>query len=69
MGDADELLFVAEGDDAMPILKCDSARGSEARYADDNMLVEEDATVCVASAFRHEVKVKATPRCATCAVS
>ena len=27
MGDADELLFVPEGDDAMPVLKPDRARG------------------------------------------
>ena len=31
MGDADELLFATEGDDAMPVLKSDSARGLEAR--------------------------------------
>jgi hypothetical protein len=31
MGDADELLFLTEGDDAMPVLKPDDARGPEAR--------------------------------------
>ena len=45
MGDADELLFVTEGDDAMPVLKPDSARGLEARYAYANEFIEEDAAV------------------------
>ena len=54
MGDADELLSVAEGDNAMPVLKPDSARGLEARYAYANEFIEEDAAVRVASAFRHE---------------
>ena len=66
MGDADELLFVTEGDDAMPVLKPDRARGPEARYADAHEFIEEDAAVRVASAFRHEVK--ATPRPPRCVV-
>jgi hypothetical protein len=56
MGDADELLFVTEGDDALPVLKPDRARGLEARYADANELVEEDASIRVASALWHESK-------------
>ena len=55
MGDADELLFVTEGDSAMPVLKPNSARGLEARYAYANEFIEEDAAVRVASAFRHEL--------------
>ena len=67
MGDADELLFVTEGDDAMPVLKPDRARGPQARRGEAPELVEEDATVRVASAFRHELKV--TPRPPPCLVS
>ena len=44
----------------MPVLKPDRARGPEARYADANEFIEEDAAVRVASAFWHELK--ATPR-------
>ena len=55
MSDADELLFVPEGDNAMPVLKPDRARGSEARYADANELIEEYAAIRVASAFWHEL--------------
>ena len=61
MGDADELLFVTEGDNAMPVLKPDSARSLEARYADANEFIEEDAAVRVASAFRHEIKAAPRP--------
>ena len=60
MGDADELLFVTEGDNAMPVLKPDRARGPEARYGEANKFIEENAVVRVASAFWHELK--ATPR-------
>jgi hypothetical protein len=56
MGEADELLFVTEGNDAMPVLKPDRARGPEARYAEAHELIEEDAAVRVASAFRHELE-------------
>ena len=66
MGDADELLFVTEGDDAMPVLKPDRARGPEARYADANKFIEENAAVRVASAFWHELK--ATPRHHLCGI-
>jgi hypothetical protein len=41
MGDADELLFVTKGNDAMPVLKPDRTRGFEARYADAHELIEE----------------------------
>jgi hypothetical protein len=63
MGDADELLFVPEGDDAMPVLKRDRARGLEARRGKAQELVEEKAVVRVASAFRHEFAT--TLGCAT----
>ena len=56
MGDADELLFLTEGDDAMPVLKPDRARGLEARRGEAHEFIEEDAAVRVASAFRHELK-------------
>ena len=58
MGDADELLFVPEGDDAMPVLKPDRARGLQARYADAYEFIEEDAVVRVAPAFRHKLKLR-----------
>jgi len=61
MGNADELLFVAEGDDAMPVLKPDRARGLEARRGEARQFVEEDAAVRVASAFRHELKATLSP--------
>ena len=52
--------FVTEGDNAMPVLKPDRARGLEARRGEAHEFVEEDAAVRVASAFWHEFK--ATPR-------
>ena len=57
MGEADELLFVTEGDDAMPVLKPDRARGPQTRYAYANEFIEEDAAVRVASALWHEFDV------------
>ena len=42
----------------MPVLKPDSTRGLEARYAYANEFIEEDAAVRVASAFRHELKAR-----------
>ena len=54
MGDADELLFLTEGDDAMLVLKPDRARGLEARRGDAHEFIKEDAGVRAASAFRHE---------------
>jgi len=60
MGDADELLFVTEVDDAVLVLKPNRARGLQARYAHANKFIEENAAVRVASAFWHELK--ATPR-------
>ena len=60
MGDADEPVLLAERYERPLVLKPDHARGLEARYADANEFIEEDAAVRVASAFRHEFK--ATPR-------
>ena len=56
MSDADELLFVTEGDDAMPVLKPDRARGPQTRRGEAHEFVEESAAARVASAFRHEFK-------------
>ena len=63
MGDADELLFVPEGDDAMPVLKPDRARGLEARGGEAHEFIEENAAVRVASAFWHELKAILAPLC------
>ena len=45
MGDADELLFLTEGDDAIPVFKPDRARGLEARRGEAHEFIEEDAAV------------------------
>ena len=58
MDDADELLFVAEGDNTQPVLKPNRARGLEARRGEAREFVEEDAAVRVASAFRHEFELR-----------
>ena len=58
MGDADELLFLTEGDDAMPVLKPDRARGLEARRGKARQFVEEDASVRIDPAFWHEVTAR-----------
>jgi hypothetical protein len=55
MGDADEFALLAERYDGLQVLEFDNARGLEARYADANEFVEEDATVRVASALWHEL--------------
>jgi hypothetical protein len=55
MSEADKLLFLTEGDDAMLVLKPDRARGLEARRGDAYEFIEEDAAVRVASTFRHEL--------------
>jgi hypothetical protein len=55
-----------EGDDAMPVLKPDRAHGLQARRGEGHELIEEDAAVRVASAFRHELK--ATPRALVCGI-
>ena len=60
MSDADEFVLLAERYDSLPVLKSDSARGFETRYADADKLIEEDAVVRVASAFRHDFE--AAPR-------
>ena len=46
-------VLVVEGDYAMSVLDPDRARGSEARRGEAHELIEEDATVRVASAFWH----------------
>ena len=56
MSDADEFVLLAERYEDLPVLKSNRARGLEARYADADKLVEEDAVVRVASAFRHELE-------------
>jgi hypothetical protein len=73
MGDADAfaafaaMVLVAEGDESVSVLKSDSARGLEARRGEAQKFVEENATVRVASAFRHEFELRLV--CATtCAV-
>jgi hypothetical protein len=63
MGDADELLFVTEGYEGLPVFKPDRVRGPEARYADANEFIEENAAVRVAPAFRHELGQLAYPMC------
>jgi hypothetical protein len=55
MSDADELGLLAEWYAGPLVLKPDRAGGPQARYADANKFVEEDAAVRAASAFRHEV--------------
>ena len=65
MGDPDAfaafatMVLVAEGDDALPVLKPDRTRGLEARRGEAHQFVEENAAVCVTSAFGHEFE--ATP--------
>ena len=67
MGDADAfaafaaMVLVAEGDESVPVLKSDSARGLEARRGDAHELIEEKAVVRVASAFRHALKATPLP--------
>ena len=58
MGDADELLFLTEGDDAMLVLKPNRARGLEARYADANEFIEENAAVRIDPTFWHEFNAR-----------
>jgi hypothetical protein len=62
MGDADKLLFVTEGDDAMPVLEPDYPRGPQTRRGKAHQFIEEDAAVCVAPAFRHEGYASPAPR-------
>jgi hypothetical protein len=57
MSDADELGLFAEWYAGPLVLKPDRTGSPQARYAEANKLVEEDATVGVASAFRHALKV------------
>jgi hypothetical protein len=51
MSDCEEFVLLAERYHDLPVLKSDRARGFEARYADANKLIEEDATIRVDSAF------------------
>ena len=69
MGDADELLFVTEGDNAMPVLKPDRARGLEARRGEAHEFIEEDAGARIDRAFWHELKATPRPPHVRCAVS
>ena len=61
MGDADAfaasaaMVLLAKGDDALPVLKPDRARGLQARYAPANKSVEENAVTRIDRAFRHEL--------------
>ena len=55
MSDADEFGLLAERYVGRLVLKPNQARGLEARYAEANKLVEEDATVRVDSAFWHDL--------------
>ena len=60
MGEADEFVLSPKAM-SHPVLKPDRADGPQARYADANKFIEEDAAVRVASAFRHELI--ASPLC------
>jgi hypothetical protein len=61
MRDADEFGLLAERYVGPLVLKPNQARGLEARYADANEFIEEDAAVRAASAFRHELKATLLP--------
>ena len=61
MGDADELLFVTEGDDAMPVLKPDRARGLEARRGEAHEFVEEDAVSASLPRFGMTLRLRLRP--------
>ena len=63
MGDADELLFVAEGDDAMPVLKPDRARGPQARRGEAQEFIEEDAAVRIAPRFGMNLRLRLARHC------
>jgi hypothetical protein len=62
MGDADAfavfnaMVLVAEGDDAMPVLKPDRARSRQARRVEAQEFVEEEAACRIDPAFWHELK-------------
>ena len=64
MSDSDEFVLLAERYESLPVLKSDSARGFEARYADADKLIKENAVVRVASAFRHELELRLARTCA-----
>ena len=61
MGDADAfaafvaMVLVTEGDNAMPVLKPDRARGLEAGRGQAHQFVKKDATTRIASALRHDL--------------
>ena len=61
MGDADELVLLAERYEDLPVLEPDRPRGLEARRGQAHEFIEEDAAVRVASALRHERKAAPRP--------
>ena len=63
MSDADEFVLLAERYESLPVLKSDSARGFEARYADANELVEENAAIRIVPALWHELKLRLGRTC------
>ena len=63
MSDADEFVLLAERYEGLPVLKSDSARGFEARYADADKLIEENAVVRVDSALWHEPELRLAALC------
>ena len=62
MGDADELLFVTEGDYALPVLKPDRARGLEARRGEAHELIEEDALSASLPRFGMKLRLRLARR-------
>jgi hypothetical protein len=63
MGDADEFLFVTEGDEPIPVLKSDRARGLEAGRGEAIEFVKEEAVIRIASAFGHEFNARVCHLC------
>ena len=61
MGDADafaafaSMVLVGEGDESVPVLEPDRARGPQTRRGKAHQFVEEGATVRVDSAFWHDL--------------
>jgi hypothetical protein len=66
MGDADELLLVAEGDDAMPVFEPDRARSPQARRVEAQEFVEEAAACRIGPAF--SVKLRLRLACHLCGI-
>jgi hypothetical protein len=61
MSDADEFVLLAERYEGLPVLKSDRARGLEARHADANKFIEENAATRIDPAFWHELKAAPRP--------